>query len=84
VQVEVKASAKQVDRIVKQLDAARELVALPASVVKEIEYVLDLAPGHLWFVGPGSVDPAAYVYAVEVDGLNAAFTPVTDVPRCQS
>lgn len=54
---------------------------MPANLAKEIEYVLDLAPRYLWVVGPGSIDPAHYVFAVEVDGLNAVFSPIDDVPR---
>ena len=37
--------------------APGRLAELPMGTVKEIEYVLDLAPRFLWVVGPGSVDP---------------------------
>ena len=79
-QVEAKASPRQVATIVRQLDAAPELAALPTSVVKEIEYVLDLKPEFLWIVGPGSVDPEQHVYRVDVNELNAGFTRVSALP----
>ena len=47
---------------------------------KEIEYILALAPKYIWVVGPGSVDPATYVFDVKVNGLNAVFTPRSTLP----
>jgi len=38
------------------------------------------APRYLWIVGPGSVNPAPHVYAVEVDGLEATFTRLNEFP----
>jgi hypothetical protein len=79
-QIEAKARPNQVASLVRQLDAAQTLAALPPGSLKELEYVLDLAPRFLWVVGPGSVDPAPYVYAVEVHGLDARFRRVGSVP----
>ena len=42
--------------------------------------MLDLEPNFLWVVGPGTLDPARHVYAVEVAGKNAKFTPVPALP----
>lgn len=63
-----------------EIDRAKVLSELPIGTVNEIEYVLDLSPRYLWVVGPGSVDPARFVFAVEVDGLNARFHPVGALP----
>jgi hypothetical protein len=71
--VEVKTWSEQVEHIVAQLDTAAELRALPRSTVKELEYVLDLAPSYLWIVGPGAVDPPAHVFRMTVAGMNASF-----------
>ena len=60
---------------------AGSLTDLPVGTVKEIEYVLDLAPRFLWVVGPGSVDPATHMFKVTVDGLNARFDPVGGFPE---
>lgn len=79
-QVEAKAQPDQVAKIVRQLDEAASLSELPANTVKEIEYVLDLRPRYLWIVGPGSVDLAKHVYAVEVDDLNATFEALPQLP----
>jgi hypothetical protein len=81
-QVEAKARPNQVASLVRQLDAAPTLAALAPGSLKELEYVLDLAPRFLWVVGPGSVDPADHVYAVEVRGLDARFLPVGSLPAC--
>lgn len=75
-QVEAKKDAPQVARLAAQLDRVADLARLPQGLAKEIEYVLDLAPRYLWLVGPGTVDPAPHVYAVEVDGLDARFRQV--------
>jgi hypothetical protein len=80
-QIEAKREPREVDRLAAQLDAAGSLTELPPGTVKEIEYVLDLAPKYFWLVGPGSIDPARYVYAVEVNGLNARFLAIDEVPR---
>jgi hypothetical protein len=47
---------------------------------KEVEYVLELEPEHLWLVGPGTVEPAAHVWSVTVDGLNVGFRRLPDLP----
>jgi len=53
---------------------------LPTAEAKEVEYVLDLAPRYLWVVGPGSVEPPSHIYQVEVDNLNASFSPIAEFP----
>lgn len=75
-QIEAKATQAATARLVAQMERAGTLAELPVGTIKEIEYVLDLGPRFLWVVGPGSVEPASYVYAVEVSGLNASFSSV--------
>ncbi|MBI4575226.1 MAG: hypothetical protein HY722_03075 [Planctomycetes bacterium] len=79
--LEAKKSPRDTDAVVASVRSCSSLDRMPLGVVKEIEYVLDLAPKYLWIVGPGSVDPATHVFRVDVEGLNARFTPVDDVPR---
>jgi hypothetical protein len=80
-QVEAKASAKQTEALARAIEVHGALTELPDSAAKEIEYVLDLAPEYLWVVGPGSVDPAAHVYEVQMVGpTNATFTPRDGLP----
>ena len=79
-QVEAKADARGTERIAHQVGELGELRELPSGSVKELEYVLDIAPRYLWIVGPGSVDPATHVFAVVVDGLNARFEPIDTIP----
>lgn len=79
-QVEAKASTRQTEKLAIEMARAGSLVELPAGTVKEIEYVLDLAPRFLWVVGPGSVEPATHVFKVTVDGLNARFDAVDEFP----
>jgi hypothetical protein len=79
-QIEVKTWPKEIDRIGAVLDEIAELRRLPKAVAKEVEYVLDLAPRHLWIVGPGTVDPPAHAFRVEVDGENAHFERLEDLP----
>lgn len=80
-QVEAKASSKQTTALARAIEHHGALRNLPESAAKEVEYVLDLAPKYLWVVGPGSVDPAANVYEVEVSGdTNATFTPRRGLP----
>jgi hypothetical protein len=57
----------------------RNYAAYPIAL-KELEYVLDLAPRYLWIVGPGSVDPPTHVFHVTVDGQNARFERVGALP----
>ena len=78
--IEVKTWPEEIDRIVAQLDEAAELRRLPESVVKELEYVLDLRPRHLWIVGPGTVDPPAHLFRVSVDDTNARFERLDVLP----
>jgi hypothetical protein len=80
-QIEAKASTQQTKKLAGEMAHAASLAELPAGTVKEIEYVLDLAPRFLWVVGPGSVDPAVHMFAVTVDGLNARFDPVDYFPE---
>jgi hypothetical protein len=79
-QIEAKKDPQQVERLASQIYRAGSLGALPTGSAKEIEYVLDLSPQYLWIVGPGSIDPATHIFAVTVEGLDAAFKPLSDVP----
>ncbi len=79
-QIEAKSKPRQAERLAAEMSQAGSLAELPVGTVKEIEYVLDLAPKFLWVVGPGSVDPARYVFEVGVSGMNAEFTPRTTFP----
>ena len=79
-QIEAKASPLQTEGLAAAIRQHCELQGLPGNVVKEIEYVLDLKPEFLWVVGPDALDPARHVYAVEVSGKNAKFTPVPGLP----
>lgn len=81
-QIEAKADQRQTDALAKAIVEHGELSELPTGAAKEIEYVLDISPEYLWVVGPGSVDPARYVYRVRLDGpLNARFEPVPQLPE---
>lgn len=79
-QIEAKASAAQTARLAAAIETHGSLRDLPTSAAKEVEYVLDLSPRYLWVVGPGSIEPPAHVYAVDVRGLNARFESVADLP----
>ncbi|GAA3019827.1 hypothetical protein [Streptosporangium longisporum] len=79
--MEAKASAMQTARLVREIEEHGQLTALPQAAAKEVEYVLGLSPAYLWIVGPGSIDPPRHVYAVTVNGTNAAFTPLNDLPE---
>lgn len=79
-QIEAKASTQQTEKLAREMAQAGSLKDLPVGTVKEIEYVLDLAPRFLWVVGPGSVDPATHMFRVTVDGLNARFEPAGGFP----
>jgi len=84
-QIEAKASPRQTAALVQAIERHGLLTELPKSAAKEVEYVLDLSPRHLWIVGPGSLDPPQHVYAVERRGdLNAAFTRVNVFPEAPS
>lgn len=78
--VEVKADAREVERIARGIDQLHELSEMPNSVAKEIEYVLELKPAYLWLVGPGTVDPEAHVWRVWVNGLRARFERLRTLP----
>lgn len=79
-QIEAKASPAQTARLAAAIERHGSLAELPTTAAKEIEYVLDVSPRYLWVVGPGSIEPPAHVYEVRVDGLNAVFEPVPDLP----
>ena len=79
-QIEAKAGARQTEALARAIEEHGGLLELPTAAAKEIEYVLELAPAHLWIVGPGSVDPARHVYEVVVSGVNATFTAVDGLP----
>ena len=61
------------------VDRCHHLGAMPEGIVKEVEYVLEPAP-YFWLVGPGTVDPAAHVWQVQVDNLNASFKRIPQPP----
>lgn len=79
--LEAKAAPRDVERISAQIDATGTLAALPDRAAKELEYVLDLAPQHLWLFGPGSIEPAPYIYRVDVDGVDARFERLDALPQ---
>ncbi len=80
-QVEAKASGRQTNVLARAIEEHGTLAELPDRAAKEIEYVLDLAPRYLWIVGPGSIDPAQYVFDVIITGpTNATFKAVTGLP----
>ena len=74
--VEAKKSHGEVKTIAKTLEGCRTLASLPLRCQKELEYVLDVAPKHLWLVAPGCIDPELYVYAVRVSDGQAEFEPI--------
>lgn len=78
--LEVKRDSRSVEAITSQIDRARDLAKLPRDTIKEIEYVLDLAPKYLWIVGPGTVDPPRHVFAVDVTGKTARFQRLSALP----
>lgn len=78
--VEAKAEPRDIARWALAIDAGATATELIAVGFKEVEYVLELAPRHVWLVGPGTVDPARHVWAVMVDRLDVHFTRVSDVP----
>lgn len=78
--IEAKAEPRAVARWAAAIDRGATPTELVAFGFKEIEYVLELRPSHLWLVGPGTVDPAAHVWAVTVDDLDASFTRLADLP----
>ncbi|HZP27305.1 MAG TPA: hypothetical protein VFB90_09710, partial [Dehalococcoidia bacterium] len=71
--IEAKRAPLAISRIVKDINESGTFNDLPLGSKKELEYVLDVAPRHLWLVAPGSVDPNEYVYALELNGLQARF-----------
>jgi hypothetical protein len=78
--IEGKKDAKQVFAIATQLSEPSTVVELSPNTLKEIEYVLDLRPRFLWLVGPGTVDPATFIYSVRTGGLNARFKQLANFP----
>lgn len=78
--IEAKAEPRAVARWASAIDAGATTSDLVGLGFKEVEYVLELEPGYLWLVGPGTVDPARHVWAVAVDGVNAEFQAVDDLP----
>jgi hypothetical protein len=77
-QVEAKRDPAEIERMAHALDHAADSSELPVRIVKEIEYVMDLAPRVLWLVAPGTVDPARHVFRVEVSGRQARFSRIPD------
>ena len=76
-QIEAKSDEEQTARLAEQVHSYR-LTEMEPTHAKEVEYVLELAPEILWIVGPNSIHPARHVFAVEVAGLDATFTPVDE------
>jgi hypothetical protein len=78
--VEVKSKPREVAAMATAIDRFRELGEMPLDVVKEVEYVLDLEPKYFWLVGPGTLDPEAHVWRIEVDGKRARFERILKLP----
>lgn len=78
--IEAKKEASKVSRWSAAIDDGASPQELVAMDFKEIEYVLELQPQHLWLVGPGTISPAANVWATQVRGLEINFERLTDVP----
>ncbi len=81
IQVEAKKHQREISRIVEVIESTTDGSLVGDRVPKELEYVLDLKPKYLWLVAPGLIDPASYVYGVEVGGLEATFSRQTSIPR---
>ena len=79
-QIEAKQPPWQTERLATKMSEAGSSGDQASDMPKEIEYVLDLAPKYMWVVGPGSVDPATYVFDVKVNALNVVFTPRSTLP----
>lgn len=79
-QVEAKASAAQTAALARGITEHGDMGLMPTPVAKEIEYVLDLQPSCLWVVGPGSIEPAKFVFEVDFAGGTPLFTRITDLP----
>jgi hypothetical protein len=75
--VEAKKAHEEVNHIATTIENCRTFAELPMNCKKELEYVLDLAPRHLWLVAPGCVEPERYVYAVRVEGLQVEFRQIS-------
>jgi hypothetical protein len=78
--VEVKKSEEGISAVATSIEACGSLQDLPDKFAKELEYVLDVSPRYLWLVGPGSIDPPAYVYQVKVSGLSASLRKMDRLP----
>lgn len=72
---------RETAKLAAAIAAQQELVELPATVAKEIEYVLDLRPKFFWVVGPGTVDPPAHVFRVTASEHSAHFEPAALLPK---
>lgn len=79
--IEVKKEAPKVAAWAAAIDAAATATELVELGFKEVEYVLELDPAHLWLVGPGTVDPATHVWVVRASVLNVSFERLDDLPR---
>jgi hypothetical protein len=78
--IEAKAEPRDIMRWATAIDSGATPMELIRVGFKEIEYVLELEPAHLWLVGPGTVDTTAHVWAVTVEGLGATFRRLDDLP----
>jgi hypothetical protein len=60
--IEAKSSRSEVDKVVKSITNPQNQAPL-----KEYENILALHPKWLWFVGPGTVDPAIHIFMVIIN-----------------
>lgn len=74
--IEAKKAPREVSHIAHTIEKCRTFTELPIDCKKELEYVLDLAPKHLWLVAPGCIDPERFIYAVRLQGLHPEFQPI--------
>ena len=75
--VEAKKTLEEVRYIANTIQGCGTFTDLPVDCKKELEYVLDLSPKHLWLVAPGCIEPERYVYAVRVQGSQVEFRQVS-------
>jgi hypothetical protein len=74
--VEAKKTSDEVSHIANTIEKCATFTQLQLACKKELEYVLDLAPKHLWLVAPGCIDTERYVYAVRLQGSQVEFRQI--------
>jgi hypothetical protein len=77
---EAKTRPAEVERMAREIERVATLDRLPTSTIKEVEYVLDLAPRYLWIMGPGSIDPPRHVFAVHQSEGRVSFGRFAGLP----